>query len=256
MWLRSVCELTFISPYIHEVQASAGFYLVGEKSEDIRRSNGLYIFSSSASKLVNVGDAVSLTGTVAEYRPAASPNYLYLTEITNPTNIVTLSTGNAVVPVVLGKDRSPPTYELSALDKGADGFLSVPNNVTLIEAVNATLQPEKYGLDFWESLEGQLVTVPSPVALGFPNNFGDFWTHGDWPVTGKNQRGGLSLTFGAFLLAINTTFTSLTAMKGPNGVPDGNPEAIVIGSPLDGTKNPAVALGSRISDITGIVTYA
>ncbi|KAH6912562.1 endonuclease/exonuclease/phosphatase [Coprinopsis sp. MPI-PUGE-AT-0042] len=239
---------SFSSPYagqtVHNVtgtviaKSSAGFYLVGEKSEDIRRSNGLYIFSSTAAKTVKVGDAVSLSGLVTEFRPAASPNYLYLTEITSPTNIVTLSTNNSVVPLVLGKDRSPPTQELSALDGGADGFLSVPNNSSLIEVVNATLQPDKYGLDFWESLEGQLVTVPSPVALGFNNNFGDFWTHGSWPVTGKNKRGGLTITFG------------------PDGVPDGNPEAIIIGSPLDGTKNPSTALGSRMSDITGIVTYA
>jgi hypothetical protein len=121
--------------------------------------------------------------------------------------------------------------------------------------VNATLQPDKYGLDFWESLEGQLVTVPSPVALGFNNNFGDFWTHGSWPVTGKNKRGGLTLTFGTSQCTLHMEALA-DLNSGPNGVPDGNPEAIIIGSPLDGTKNPSTALGSRLSDITGIVTYA
>jgi hypothetical protein len=121
-----------------------------------------------------------------------------LTEITSPTSIRVLSSGNTVTPVILGKDRSPPTQLFSALDTGADGFLSVPNNSSRIEEVNATLQPDKYGLDFWESLEGQLVTIPKPTTLGFSNNYGEFWVHGDWPVTGKNKRGGLTINIGEF----------------------------------------------------------
>lgn len=107
-----------------------------------------------------------------------------------------LSSNNTVKPVILGTDRSPPTQQLSALDNGTDGFLSVPNNVSRIEQVNATLQPEKYGLDFWESLEGQLVTVPKPTVIDFPDYYGDIWVYGDWNVTGLNSRGGLSLTVG------------------------------------------------------------
>lgn len=43
---------------------------------------------------------------------------------------------------------------------------------------------------------------------------------------------------------------------GEHGIPDGNPEAIVIGRPLDGTKNPQAAVGFGLSDIVGVVTYA
>ncbi|KAJ2935147.1 hypothetical protein H1R20_g1947, partial [Candolleomyces eurysporus] len=220
-------------------KADNGFWIVGEKSSDVRVSNGLYVFSSSASILgsVTVGDAISLSGRVTEFRSSSNPSYLFLTELTSPTNIVRLSSNNTVTPVVLGRDRSPPTRYLSALDIGADGFLSVPNNSSRIEQVNGTLQPDRYGLDFWESLEGQLVTIPKPTANGFQNNFGEFWVHGDWPVTGKNRRGGLTLHFG------------------PDSIPDGNPEAIMIGSPLDGTKNPQPALGVGLSDVTGVVTY-
>lgn len=101
-----------------------------------------------------MGDLITLSGTVSEYRSASYPNYLYLTELIYPANITVLSSNNAVTPLVLGKDRSPPTEKLSALDVGKQGWLSVPNNVSLVEAVNATLQPNLYGLDFWESLEG------------------------------------------------------------------------------------------------------
>lgn len=162
---------------------------------------------------------------------------MFLTELTQPRNIVVLSSNNTVTPLILGKDRKPPTQQLSALDNGPDGFLSVPNNASRIEVVNATLDPANYGLDFWESLEGQLVQINTPKSTSFPNNFGEFWVYGDWPVTGKNTRGGISITIG------------------PDGLPDGNPEAIIIGSPLDGTKNPAVAVGFGLSDIVGVVHY-
>jgi len=51
-------------------------------------------------------------------------------------------------------------------------IFSVPNNSSEVESVNATLQPDKFGIDFFESLEGQLVTVPHPVAVDFENSFG------------------------------------------------------------------------------------
>lgn len=43
--------------------------------------------------------------------------------------------------------------------------------------------------------------------------------------------------------------------QGPDGIPDGNPETVIIGAPLDKTKNPQVAVGFALSDITGVVTY-
>ncbi|KAG6900178.1 hypothetical protein C0993_001890 [Termitomyces sp. T159_Od127] len=218
---------------------SNGFFLAGEPSDDLRVSTGLSIFTTSATNLnkVKVGDFVSLGGQVSEFRSNSNRNNLFITEIDSPTDITVISSNNAIQPVVLGVDRSPPTQQLTSLDSGPDGYLSIPNNVTLVEVVNAPLQPDLFGLDFWESLEGQLVTIPSPVAIGFPNSFGEFWVHGAWNVTGKNSRGGLSITIG------------------PDGKPDANPEAVIIGEPLDGTDSPSVALGSTLADITGIVYY-
>ncbi|KAJ7794158.1 DNase I-like protein [Mycena olivaceomarginata] len=211
-------------------KGKSGFYLLGDPVKDVRVSNGLAVFTTSTSILsqVNAGDIVSLTGTVSEFRPAADPDYLLLTEV--------LSVNNTITPLILGKDRSPPTEQFSSLDVGRDGWLSVPNNQSRIDTVNGTLQV-KFGLDFWASLVGQIVSIPTPVAINFPNSFGEFWAHGDWPVTGKNSRGGLSLTFG------------------PHGIPDANPEAIIVGSPLDGTKNPKTAIGTRLTDIVGVITY-
>ncbi|KAI0632003.1 DNase I-like protein [Trametes polyzona] len=220
-------------------KGTSGFWIQGSAVRNARVSNGLNVFTTSKNILnsVNVGDLISLSGVVSEFRSSGSPNNLFATELDSPKNIVVLSSNNTITPVVLGRDRSPPTRKLSALDVGSDGWLSVPNNQSLIDSANATLDPQDFGIDFWSSLEGQLVTVPNPVALDFANSFGEFWVHGDWDVTGKNSRGGLTLTLGR------------------DGVPDANPEVIIVGSPLDGTKNPPVSLGKTFSNITGVVVY-
>ncbi|RPD62220.1 DNase I-like protein [Lentinus tigrinus ALCF2SS1-7] len=224
-------------------KSTSGFWIQGEPVADVRVSNGLSIFTSSKTILasVNVGDNITLSGVASEFRSSSSPNNLFITELQSPANITVLSSNNTVIPLVLGPSgtRSPPTQKLSARDDaaGADGWLAVPNNQSLVEVVDATLQPDVYGMDFWSSLEGQLVTVKSPVAIDFENDFGEFWVYGDWEVTGKNSRGGLSITFG------------------PDGAPDANPETVIVGSPLDGTDNPSVSLGKTFEDITGVIVY-
>ncbi|THV64736.1 DNase I-like protein [Aureobasidium pullulans] len=198
---------------------------------DERSSESVYVFDRNFGKNLTVGDVIQLNGTVTEYR--SSKAYVYLTEIINPKLVQKISSGSAATPRVIGKDTlSPPNKAFSALDNG-DVF-GVPNNVSLISVSNPTLVPRNYGMDFWESLSGELVTVKSAHALTKPNNYGDTWVVGDWKVTGLNSRGGLT-----------------TVDK------DANPEAIIIGSPLDGSKNPAITrVGDTLGDITGIVSYS
>ncbi|OCH85744.1 DNase I-like protein [Obba rivulosa] len=226
-----------VTGVITAVTSDSGFYIQGNRTDDDRVSNGLLVFTESESILssVSVGDLISLSGRVTEFKESSEPNDLLGTELEDPTNIVVLSSGNTVEPLVLGRDRSPPTDKLSALDVGPDGWLSVPNNVSLVDSVNATVQPDKFGIDFWSSLEGQLVTVPGPVAIDFQNSFGEFWVRGDWPVTGLNSRGGLTIT------------------ELPDGLPDGNPEVVIIGDPIDDTTNPTTSVGMKFTDITGVV---
>lgn len=168
-----------------------GAWIQGESVDDERISTGLRLFGNLASRLAQVGELVSVAGRVTEYR--SRDNDLFLTELDQLSSVKILSTGHAIAPLVLGVDRTPPRNQFSSLDTGSDGWLSFPNNVTQLESVNATLLPDEFGLDFWESLEGQLVTVPSPTAANFPDRFGSVWVYGDWPVTGQNKRGGLTI---------------------------------------------------------------
>jgi hypothetical protein len=157
--------------------------------KDDRTSESAYVFDKNFGKNLTVGDVIQLNGTVSEYR--SSKAYVYLTEIINPKLVKKVSSGSAATPLVIGKDTiNPPTKAFSALDDG-DVF-GVPNNVSLISVANPILIPRNYGMDFWESLSGELVTVEGAHALTKPNNYGDTWVVGDWKVTGLNSRGGLT----------------------------------------------------------------
>ena len=157
----------FLSPYQNQVVANVsgiitakgpdGLWLRStQPDKDERTSESIYVFGRAFGANLTVGDAITVGGKVLEYR--SNKDYIYLTELSAPVLENKLSSGNVVTPLVIGKDtRDPPTEQYSSLD-GGDVF-AVPNNVSQISTSNPTLQPTKYGLDFWESLVGELVTV-------------------------------------------------------------------------------------------------
>lgn len=204
-------------------QGTDGFWIQGEASSSVKESTGLYVYTSDSTILgsVEVGDAITLSGKIEEY--AEYSEYLTATELEDPTDIKVVSTGNEVTPLVIGVDRIPPTFYLSSLDTGNDGWLSVPNNVTQQEDGNPELDPTTYGLDFWESLEGQIVTIPSPTAADFNDDYGEIFVYGSWPVTGLNARGGLTITASEFVLRQGSPERSADRHEDSDGVPDGIP---------------------------------
>lgn len=117
-----------------------------------------------------------------------------------------------MTPIVIGEWllKWPPTEQFSSLDNW-DVF-SLPNNSSQLSVANPSLSPLVYGLDFWESMSGELVKVKTPKAVAKPNSFGDTWATGSWRVSGRNKRGGLTATdrgmfYGNLRLSI---FPSLT----------------------------------------------
>jgi predicted extracellular nuclease len=232
----------YLSPYngqdVTDVQGlvtakgPSGFWMRSTRPDNKRTtSESIYVFGRATLGNVTVGDIIALDGHVTEYR--SSPDYVYLTEIEDATNIDVQSSDNEVSPRILGQDGlNPPTQQYTSLDN--NNIFGVPNNQSQISNVNPTLQPARFGMDFWESLSGELVTVRSPRAISKPNQFGDTWVVGAWPTTGNNNRGGLTVA-----------------------TRDANPEAINIVTPLDGTDNPqSTKLGDSLEDITGILQYA
>ncbi|KKK20318.1 hypothetical protein P175DRAFT_0502598 [Aspergillus ochraceoroseus IBT 24754] len=231
----------YISPYkgqsvtgvegLVTAKGKSGFYLRSTSPDtDDATSESIYVYGSSSVSKVTVGDIITLSGKISEYRSSSS--YVYLTEISSPSSITIKSSGNDVTPVVIGQNRSPPTVQYSSLDGG--DVLGLPNNASQISVANPSLQPELYGMDFWESLSGELVSLTGLTAITKPNSYGEFFVLGDWSSTGRNERGGLTMRAN-----------------------DSNPEAIKIGGPLDGTSNPKdTKLGDTLKDITGVIQYS
>ena len=155
---------------------------------DPKTSEGIFVFTSSAPPAsAAIGNAVNVTGTVAEFVPGSDPDSPPMTEITSPT-VALLSTGNP---------------------------LPLPIVITTV----ATTQPSETSnpLDSLEEYEGMRVTVPSfTVHRTKPGNdhgaerngcfVGSIYWCGDWggstiPHTGdrhlRSVAGGCSRNYSA-----------------------------------------------------------
>jgi predicted extracellular nuclease len=155
-----------------------GFWIQDTVSpdNDPRTSEGIFVYTAGSAPTVAVGDNVLVSGTVAEYRPGGETgSNQTLTEIAQATAI-TVSKGNPVpAPVVL---KNIPT-----------GYLPAPGGS--IEQL--PLEPDKYGLDYLESLEGTLVQVDDARVVGPSNAFGEVWVTVN-PDQNRNERGGTTYT--------------------------------------------------------------
>ncbi|MER7184949.1 endonuclease/exonuclease/phosphatase family protein [Streptomyces hyaluromycini] len=158
--------------------SSRGFWLQDPTPDDNpATSEGVFVFTSSTPK-VAVGDSVTVTGTVSEYVPGgASTGNQSLTEITKPT-VTTVSTGNAVpAPVVIDKKSVPSAYT-PAGDTAASGSVN-----------GLTLQPKKYALDYYESLEGMNVQVKNARVVTATDPYAELWVTVK-PHENRTNRGG------------------------------------------------------------------
>jgi len=148
-----------------------GFWFQQETADtDVATSEGLFVFTGSR-PTVAIGDRVAVDGRVTEFRPGATATNLTTTELTGP-NVTVLSSGEALpAPVQIGPDgRVPPD---SVIDDDAAG------DVETSGSFDATTD----GIDFYESLEGMLLRLDDPVAVGPTNGFGEV------PVLAANGAG-------------------------------------------------------------------
>ncbi len=211
---------------------SNGFYLQDAAGDgNAATSDGIFVFTSSA-PTVAVGDAASVSGVVGEFVPGgAARGFLSVTQIdargTVGGVVTDLGAGVAVAPVLIGGPGGllPPTEDLVA------------------------------GALFYESLEGMLVTVVNPIAVGPTNNFGEIFTVVDSDndpsngvnATGLTERGTLLIGGGA------SDFGDTNTVGG-----DFNPERIQIDDDsgvLAGFVTPDVDVGAVLSNVTGVVSY-
>ncbi len=146
-------------------------------------SEGLFVFTSS-SPTVAVGDAVTVTGTVSEFRPGGSggTNNLTTTELVSP---VVTTTGRADLPqpqLVGPGGRVPPS---TVIEDDATGSVET----------SGTFDPDTDGIDFWESMEGMRVSLQDPGVTGPTSSFGEVPIVADGAGV-RTVRGGIVLQAG------------------------------------------------------------
>ncbi|MFD9687129.1 endonuclease/exonuclease/phosphatase family protein [Kitasatospora sp. NPDC059088] len=156
--------------------SSKGFWLQDPNPDaDPATSEGIFVFTGG-NPTVKVGDSVLVSGKVTEYYPNSSGGSQSVTELTGPA-VTVLSAGNPLpAPVVVDTRNIPGTYAPPA---GPDGSIDA-----------CRLDPEKYALDFYESLEGMLVQVKDVRVIQATDKYNELWVAADRQDQ-RSKRGGV-----------------------------------------------------------------
>jgi uncharacterized protein len=192
---------------------------------DEATSEGIVVFGSDVGALVNVGDHVSVSGRVVEFRPGGeSTDNLTTTEITTPgLSLAVLSSGNPLpAPTVVGAaGRVPPSR---VIEDDASGSVET----------SGVFDPATDGIDFYESLEGMRVQVNEALAVGPRNGFGEIPVVGD-----RSAHAGVDSVRGGILVRPK----------------DFNPERIILDDTLLAT--PVVNVGDGFTTpVVGVMDYS
>ncbi|MBB4893038.1 hypothetical protein FHS39_002049 [Streptomyces olivoverticillatus] len=137
-------------------------------------SEGIFVFTGSTTPAVAAGDSVLVSGTVGEYYPGGQDAGLQsVTQLTKAAWTVQ-SSGNALPAAVkLRPSAVPARY--------------APDVHGSIEKL--PLKPDRYALDYFESLEGMRVSVDNAPVVGPTNPHNELWVTAD-PRHDRTARGG------------------------------------------------------------------
>lgn len=212
-----------------------GFWMQDFGDANPLTSDAIYVFHGSAGtsnvggvKPV-VGESVSVTGQLQEFRPGNSAVNLTTTQINARTGNFSFATWSSVS---LG-NALPAATAIGA------GFLppsAIAPNVGNVEtSPGYMLQSSQYAIDFYESLEGMRVSIPSAVSVGPRNGFGEIPVIASAqigaPGTIASPRGGVVVGAGQF-----------------------NGQRIQLDDRLMAT--PTVHSGAELTNIVGILDYS
>ena len=201
---------------------SNGFYFQDPSGDDnVATSDALFVFTGGE-PTVSVGNSITVEGTVSEFFPGGEgTGNLSSTQISGAT--VTVDEPSVDVfpgATIIGEGgRIPPSENIDD-----DAF--------------AEFNPTEAGIDFFESLEGMLVTAQDAVAVAGTNRFGEIFTVTDngANATGISDRGTLNIS--------------------PD---DFNPEKVQIDADsgiLPDFDFPDVNVGASLGDVTGVIGYS
>ena len=159
---------------------SKGYWIQDTAPDDNpATSEGMFVFTGSATPLVKVGDSVLVSGKVSAYYPGGqSSGSQPLTELTGP-NAIVLSSGNALPqPEVINASTLPDAYAPQA--QGGS-----------IESLE--LKPDKFALDWLKAHEGMRVQIGDSRVVGATNAYNETWITTK-PKQNPTPRGGTIVT--------------------------------------------------------------
>lgn len=204
---------------IDDSGSSQGFYIQDPSGDgNLGTSDAVFVHTGGNTPQVQIGQTVRVTGVVSEF---GSGNNLTVTQIGGVGLAVTVQNGGATgalpAATILGLGgRALPT---SVIDD--DGLTSY--------------DPANDAIDFYESMEGMLVSVPGTLVVGTTDSNAT-WVVADNGVgaTGLNARDGITIR--------------------PD---DFNPERINIffDAGVSPTPAPQAVIGDTLGDVTGVIGY-
>jgi uncharacterized protein len=201
-----------------DTSGTKGFWIQDQQGDgNDATSDAVFVFAPNSIDQVKVGDLVQAMGTVSEYS-GTNTNNLSITEVTNLQELTVISSGNVIAPTIIGEGgRLPPTESIDSDHFGA-------------------FNPAQDGVDFYESLEGMLVTVKNAQVID------DTYQGATYVVadqgkgaTGMNDRGGMT-----------------------HSATDANPERIEIfgdAGVAAGADKALFETGDLLGDVTGVFSY-
>lgn len=208
-------------PGVVTAVGAAGFWMQDPNPDaDPATSEGIYVYTSTAPGR-QVGDSVTVTGTVSEFRPGGTSgtDNLTITELTSPS-VTRVATGVALpAPTVVGSGgRIPPS---AVIEDDATGDVET----------SGTFDATTDGIDFWESLEGMRVQLNDAAVVGPRSSYGEI------PVVPAGS-------------GVRTTRGGIVSQSG-----DFNPERVILDDVLAATASADV--GDTLSGATiGVIDYS
>ncbi|HEX8223523.1 MAG TPA: Calx-beta domain-containing protein, partial [Allosphingosinicella sp.] len=249
--------------------ARQGFYLTEETAQwdsSLLTSEGIFVMTrndaevgslvTTAAPGIQVGDIVTFSAQVMEYQAFQS---MPRTVLVNMTGFTINSSGNSLPVLTLDAGRPIPNSILTAV---------TPDYTDSADGAGDTFDAGVYGLSFWETVEGMLVTVPDMVvADGFVSTSGGdpifqaySRVHAD--ADQINSRGGYTVAGDPPLSPPDTADADDGTIFGGRHVHDGDVNPDIIELDFSGFANPypagqldMMSMGDGLGDVTGIVEF-
>ncbi|MEU3603308.1 endonuclease/exonuclease/phosphatase family protein [Streptomyces sp. NPDC006798] len=175
----AVADVPGIVTGVRGYGSSRGFWFQDPDGDgDARTSEGIFVFTGSGSApAVRPGDSVLVSGTVSEFVPGGTNSgNQSLTQLSRPS-VTVLSSGNPLPEAVTVAAWTVPAAYAPTGDPAAGG------------SVNALrLDPRRFALDYYESLEGSNIRIGSSRVVG-ASAYSELWVTVK-PEENRTPRGG------------------------------------------------------------------